>query len=364
MSNKNDAIGVSYPDVVFTRDAWDKLMTYPRVARVRSKANYGGYGYYGQRNLLGGPGRGRVVSPSNQGKKGNNDGNSRSEPRVGVEVSGYMVVEQPSPDRFKVTDVILMPSEGSAAGTEMTNEGVAEVIAQLSEEGRDEDITNMKGWWHTHPGGVFWSSPDLTQIEKFGKFFDPYGFFIVVNDKGQYRARLDFYNPVRCYFDNITVKVEKDSEEIALEEVVREAQQALEDYKEQRISGWEEFCQSEVDEKVEHRWSGGGRGEALGDGMTWETEEIIPVNSSRGRGSRPYQAPLHDPSVETRHGTPLEYEGSRFLKTARGLLEIPEGGEGDARILISAQELEMLEEHFNLEDEEDLGILVRSCRMG
>ncbi|MHA2064449.1 MAG: hypothetical protein ACXABY_08725 [Candidatus Thorarchaeota archaeon] len=198
-----------------------------------------------------------------------------------VEVSGYLVAEQLTPDMFRISDALLMPSEGTAASTEMCNEGQAKVIQALMdatsehEEGSIEAnqarfaLTHMFGWWHVHPGGGTpgWSGQDERQVEKFGNIgYDWFISIVLSHLSKNYRARIDYFNPYKLCIDNIELTIEEET------------------------NAWQEICQAEVDEKVKTPLAPTGVG-FQGHGRV---HRISPGQTKSGKGGKSTSFPVND----------------------------------------------------------------------
>jgi len=162
------------PTVRSTKEAWDKLQAYSRCMVLDGKT------------------------------------------RRFVEISGYLIGEQISPQEFLLTDALLVPSTGTMGSTEMDNEGTAKLLDRLIQSEDPEDhqlLRSMKGWWHVHPGGggCFWSKQDEDQMDKFGEGGYDWLISVVFSHVGPgYRARIDFFRPYRIYVDNISIEIAED----------------------------------------------------------------------------------------------------------------------------------------------------------
>jgi proteasome lid subunit RPN8/RPN11 len=63
------------------------------------------------------------------------------------------------------------------------------------------DVHEIVVNWHSHGNGsVFWSSTDEENIETLGKFMK-YLISIVVNNKRDYKARIDYFYPIHVHAD-------------------------------------------------------------------------------------------------------------------------------------------------------------------
>jgi hypothetical protein len=69
----------------------------------------------------------------------------------------------------------------------------------------DKDPELVKVWWHSHGNGAcFWSGIDSSTIELFN---NSWMVSIVGNRLGDYKARVDIYEPVRVSVDELPLEV-------------------------------------------------------------------------------------------------------------------------------------------------------------
>jgi hypothetical protein len=166
-----------------------------------------------------------------------------------------------------VDEVYLLKQECSSSDTELDPQALAEFITQLvaAEEAPEE----IKLWWHSHANmGVFWSPTDEGTAGKFG---NGWMLSLVVNKKGEYKCRLDVYEPVHLTLDNVVM-------EVGLPHATKEFREAL---------------KKEVEEKVRtkaYQWTEiGGRGYYApgfpGASETWKEKEK-ETGSSNGNATK------------------------------------------------------------------------------
>lgn len=109
-----------------------------------------------------------------------------------TEVSGLGKVERLGRDDFLCTDIVLFEQESSWAGTELSQEAVADFLASVM--GRDEDPGQYRLWWHSHGDHpCFWSRIDERTIERLGS---SWLLSVVGNLAGDLVARIDVFDPV------------------------------------------------------------------------------------------------------------------------------------------------------------------------
>lgn len=119
------------------------------------------------------------------------------------EISGLGTVERFGAGDFLVTAVHLFEQECTGASTELSQEDVARFLLEAVRNGIDTGT--IKLWWHSHCDmECFWSGTDDDTASRFG---NGWMLAVVGNKVGQYRARLDFFEPVRMTLDNLEVRV-------------------------------------------------------------------------------------------------------------------------------------------------------------
>jgi len=127
--------------------------------------------------------------------------------RCSIEISGLGTVEIVDGCPV-ITDVFLLKQECSGATTNIDDTALGDMYMKMAEEGKKE--FNIRLWWHSHVGGgCYWSGTDTSTIER---FLGTSSWFlsIVVNNKGEYRARVDYYKPFRVELDNVDVEILRD----------------------------------------------------------------------------------------------------------------------------------------------------------
>jgi len=105
--------------------------------------------------------------------------------------------------KLYIEDIYLLKQESGGSSTELDQESVAEFMTEMM--ARNEPLESLKLWWHSHGTmGVFWSGTDEDTARKFG---NGWMMSLVVNRKGEYKSRLDVYEPVDLVVDNIELDV-------------------------------------------------------------------------------------------------------------------------------------------------------------
>ena len=102
-----------------------------------------------------------------------------------------------------ITDLFLMRQTCTAASTDMYQADVARLLFDLGAAGIEGQL---RAWVHSHADmAVFWSGTDDKCIEGLGG--NPYIVSLVVNRKGDVRARVDVFQPLRMVIDDVPVKI-------------------------------------------------------------------------------------------------------------------------------------------------------------
>ncbi|MBI3989790.1 MAG: hypothetical protein HY347_09255 [candidate division NC10 bacterium] len=115
-----------------------------------------------------------------------------------MEVSGLgrMEVSQEGPI---ITDVFLLPQTSSWSETELDPEALLAFLEQLVAEGQDPAAFTV--WWHSHGDlELEWSEVDEATIETFGS---EALVSVVGNRRGEFRCRLDLFQPERKVLDSL-----------------------------------------------------------------------------------------------------------------------------------------------------------------
>jgi hypothetical protein len=126
------------------------------------------------------------------------------------EVSGFgkIVRDKEDPSIFHVTDVILLEQQCTGVTTELTQDSQAEFMNELITQGKGDEIGQWRLWWHSHVNmEVFWSGTDDNAIDSLDTGLEKDNFWLstVFNKKGEVKARIDSYYPIRATVDDVDV---------------------------------------------------------------------------------------------------------------------------------------------------------------
>jgi len=118
------------------------------------------------------------------------------------EVSMLGLVEDAA-DGPAITDLFLIRQTCTSSSTDMDQGDVARLLTELAAEGIEGQL---RAWVHSHAEmEVFWSNTDDRCIE--GLQGNPYTVSVVVNRKGDVRARIDVFHPIRVVIDDVPVNL-------------------------------------------------------------------------------------------------------------------------------------------------------------
>ena len=125
------------------------------------------------------------------------------------EVSGVGMVENRIVDGkgvLFVYDTFLPKQSCNSSYTELDDDAVAKLNYKQYKKGRD--TSHMRLWWHTHYNfNVFWSGTDVDTAMEMVNGNGDWLLSVVINQKGEYRARYDQVKPVPVYLDNLDLSI-------------------------------------------------------------------------------------------------------------------------------------------------------------
>lgn len=118
------------------------------------------------------------------------------------EISGLGEVRKIG-DSFLIERVHLLEQVVSAASTDLDQGDVSNFMVDAIRRGIDTE--KIKLWWHSHVNGsCFWSSVDDATMDRFQ---NGWMLAIVGNKHGEYKARLDLYEPLRLTIDEVPIQI-------------------------------------------------------------------------------------------------------------------------------------------------------------
>ncbi len=118
------------------------------------------------------------------------------------EVSALGMVEMEA-DGPLITSLFLPRQVCTGSSCDMDQEDVGAHLCELMKTGEEG---KLRAWVHSHADlGVFWSGTDQNTIHTLGS--DPYLVSVVVNRKGEYKARIDITYPFNITLEDLDLMV-------------------------------------------------------------------------------------------------------------------------------------------------------------
>lgn len=122
------------------------------------------------------------------------------------ECSGMGLARIENDGSIVVYEVFFPKQYCSSGWTELDEEHLSALQQKLFLQGRD--LAHFRFWWHTHYNfDTFWSGQDEKMAQTLAKTNGEWQLSIVINQKGDYRCRIDFIKPINFVVDDIEVKV-------------------------------------------------------------------------------------------------------------------------------------------------------------
>jgi len=141
-----------------------------------------------------------------------------------AEVSGVGCVTRLERGSFLVDDVFILEQECSYAETALDQKALVRFLEEFVAKG--ESPSALRLWWHSHGSfDVFWSRRDERTIRCFNTV--PWLISVVGNKRGEYRARLDVFDPAHLTRDGINVDVYLEMDQKEAEAIKQELNQKL-----------------------------------------------------------------------------------------------------------------------------------------
>lgn len=127
-----------------------------------------------------------------------------------TEIGGLARIEIEHGNLFRILDLECISQQVTYATTSLDSKGIAMFAMQWLSKDEDEKANSIRCWWHSHNSmPVFWSPTDRdTQDITFGRVA-PYSVAVVINHKGEMRASINLYQPVRITFDKSPIIIEE-----------------------------------------------------------------------------------------------------------------------------------------------------------
>lgn len=142
------------------------------------------------------------------------------------EISGFGKIEfNQEEDTCTIIDIKIFEQEVSSARSELEGENIAKFATELVKNG--ETLGGWNLWWHSHNDmGVFWSGTDTGTMDE-NPLDAPFMVSIVTNNDGEYKARIDLYEPTHMYLDDIKVITEYPQDNSLKKEIEKEVKELV-----------------------------------------------------------------------------------------------------------------------------------------
>lgn len=138
---------------------------------------------------------------------------------VNGEISLFGKVEI-SDEYIELIELKLFEQECSAASSTIENSDVAKFINEEVKKGNS--LVGWNAWIHSHANmEVFWSGTDTGTMDE-NPLNTNFMLSLVTNKAEEYRARLDIYEPMHVFKDNLDVVIEYPEDESQLKRIKKE----------------------------------------------------------------------------------------------------------------------------------------------
>lgn len=118
------------------------------------------------------------------------------------EISGLGEVVRRGADLL-ITSVVLFPQVVTAGSTDLNQDQIQNFLLELVRSGQDP--STFKLWWHSHVyGQCYWSGTDHATCSRFN---NEWMLSVLGNKHGDYRCRLDLFNPFRITIDRLPMEI-------------------------------------------------------------------------------------------------------------------------------------------------------------
>lgn len=122
------------------------------------------------------------------------------------EVSGLGLVRNKD-GIFYVYDVWLPKQTGSSATTDLDPGSIDWLMRKCHEE--KKPLEDIRFWWHTHYNfNTFFSSTDVATCERLVGSSAEWTVALVLNQRGEYKGRVDIMKPMRIGVEDMPVEIE------------------------------------------------------------------------------------------------------------------------------------------------------------
>ena len=158
-----------------------------------------------------------------------------------VEVAWLLLVEEDKEkNEYVIYDTVLLEQERSATKADMTEEGMQKCLQELIAQGRSNELTNIRGWGHSHVNMSV--TPSGTDDSTFSEYYTKVPYFIRLIGNKKNEMRIDYVNREQeIKFDNVCWEIKYDGE---LEDIKTKYNQLL-----KQLIEWEDVLTTSFEEK-------------------------------------------------------------------------------------------------------------------
>jgi len=122
----------------------------------------------------------------------------------GSEIGGFMIVQKRQDGNFEMSEPVILEQEITAGNTTITKEALGTYYNKTAMKHGTDNLHYC--WWHSHHTmSAFWSGTDLKAIDQDKN--DDWNCSLVVNLKGEYKFRVNTWNPIETFLD-IPIEIE------------------------------------------------------------------------------------------------------------------------------------------------------------
>lgn len=139
------------------------------------------------------------------------------------EISGFGIVNL-TEEGFLITDAFLIKQKVTGASTEMDPQALFDAVQDEAALGKDTSAWGC--WFHSHVDmDAFMSARDLRTIEMLSA--ETPLISIVMNKRGEYECRVDFYKPFRMTVTGVELEVVNEPTDAMVEECRKEMEEKV-----------------------------------------------------------------------------------------------------------------------------------------
>lgn len=165
------------------------------------------------------------------------------------EVSGWFQVKLDK-GIFHVYNVFLPQQFGSTGYTKMVHGASSlyfyfkklctnQITGEFDFEKYADMCADLKGWWHTHYNfGVFWSGTDDNQAQANAELAEDWSLSIVINQKGDWLARVDVVSPIPVMLDELPIKFVPNTKKASKRDYAWDIKRWVSPFPERKVFVW------------------------------------------------------------------------------------------------------------------------------